>query len=68
MYAGRLVEEAPTAGIFADPKHPYTAHLVASLPELDGDRRRGIEGPGPGADLTRDHLSDTLPRVGGNVN
>jgi peptide/nickel transport system ATP-binding protein len=32
MYAGRLVEEGPTADIFTKPKHPYTAHLVASLP------------------------------------
>lgn len=34
MYAGRLVEEAPTRTLFAAPKHPYTAHLVASLPRI----------------------------------
>jgi peptide/nickel transport system ATP-binding protein len=34
MYAGRLVEEAPTAEIFLKPMHPYTAHLVASLPRI----------------------------------
>ena len=34
MYAGRLVEEAPTAEIFTKPMHPYTAHLVASLPRI----------------------------------
>ena len=34
MYAGRLVEEAPTAEILARPMHPYTAHLVASLPRI----------------------------------
>jgi peptide/nickel transport system ATP-binding protein len=38
MYAGRLVEEGPTRTIFAMPKHPYTAHLVASLPTI-GDTR-----------------------------
>jgi peptide/nickel transport system ATP-binding protein len=37
MYAGRLVEEAPTAEIFHSPMHPYTQHLVASLPRI-GDR------------------------------
>jgi peptide/nickel transport system ATP-binding protein len=34
MYAGRLVEEGPTRTLFATPKHPYTAHLIASLPRL----------------------------------
>jgi len=42
MYAGRLVEEAPVAALFADPKHPYTAGLLRSVPrsaEPTGDRR-----------------------------
>ena len=34
MYAGRLVEEAPTRAIFAKPLHPYTAHLIESLPRI----------------------------------
>src|SRR5712672_926621 len=34
MYAGRLVEEAPTTEIFHNPMHPYTAHLVGSLPRI----------------------------------
>jgi peptide/nickel transport system ATP-binding protein len=34
MYAGRLVEEAPTREIFANPLHPYTAHLIESLPRI----------------------------------
>jgi peptide/nickel transport system ATP-binding protein len=38
MYAGRLVEEGPTAELLHDPRHPYTAHLVASLPRI-GDTR-----------------------------
>ncbi|MGZ9810155.1 ABC transporter ATP-binding protein [Pseudoroseicyclus sp. H15] len=38
VYAGRLVEEGPTRTLFTAPKHPYTAHLVASLPQI-GDRR-----------------------------
>jgi peptide/nickel transport system ATP-binding protein len=36
MYAGRLVEEAPTATLFAAPRHPYTQHLIASLPRIGG--------------------------------
>ncbi len=32
MYAGRVVEQAPTADLFARPEHPYTAALLASLP------------------------------------
>ena len=36
MYAGRLVEEAPTATLFAAPRHPYTEHLIASLPRIGG--------------------------------
>jgi len=34
MYAGRLVEEGNTADIFRRARHPYTVHLIASLPRL----------------------------------
>jgi peptide/nickel transport system ATP-binding protein len=34
MYAGRLIEEGPTRDVFRDPMHPYTRHLVASLPRI----------------------------------
>ena len=49
MYAGRIVEEAPTAALFASPAHPYTALLLRSLPRLDDDRARlaPIEGTPP---------------------
>jgi len=33
MYAGEIVESAPTAELFAHPLHPYTRGLLASLPE-----------------------------------
>ena len=39
MYAGKVVEEAPTLTIFEDPKHPYTRGLLKSIPKL-GDRAR----------------------------
>jgi peptide/nickel transport system ATP-binding protein len=48
MYAGRLVEEAPTADIFARPMHPYTAHLVASLPRIgEQSRKKSLSGAPP---------------------
>jgi peptide/nickel transport system ATP-binding protein len=48
IYAGRLVEEAPTRSLFEAPKHPYTAHLVASLPRIgDTTPRPTLEGRPP---------------------
>jgi len=35
MYAGRLVESAPTTPLFETPLHPYTRGLLASVPRLD---------------------------------
>jgi oligopeptide/dipeptide ABC transporter ATP-binding protein len=34
MYAGRIAEAGPTEAIFAAPRHPYTALLLASIPRL----------------------------------
>jgi peptide/nickel transport system ATP-binding protein len=48
MYAGRLVEQAATAEIFRNPRHPYTRHLIASLPRIGDDApRRGLDGAPP---------------------
>ena len=48
IYAGRLVEEAPTRDLFTAPKHPYTAHLVASLARIgDARQRPALEGRPP---------------------
>jgi peptide/nickel transport system ATP-binding protein len=52
MYAGRVVERAPAAALFARPQHPYTAGLLRSVPSFDGGeaaaapRRRLVEIPG----------------------
>jgi oligopeptide/dipeptide ABC transporter ATP-binding protein len=35
MYAGKVVEQAPVEQIFAEPNHPYTQGLLASLPRVD---------------------------------
>lgn len=40
MYAGRIVEEAPTETLFRSPAHPYTRGLLGALPPIGGDRRR----------------------------
>jgi peptide/nickel transport system ATP-binding protein len=42
MYAGRVVEQAPVAELFAAPQHPYTWGLLRSMPRLDA---------APGAEL-----------------
>jgi len=39
MYAGRIVEKGPARDIYADPRHPYTIGLMASVPRLDQDTK-----------------------------
>ncbi|MFC9861084.1 MULTISPECIES: ABC transporter ATP-binding protein [unclassified Streptomyces] len=59
MYAGRIVETAPTAALFAAPRHPYTAALLSSSPPLsapDGPVARLT--PIPGAPMG---LLDSAP-------
>ncbi len=46
MYAGRIVEQAPTAQLFGSPRHPYTLGLLKSIPRLD--RPQGRLDPIPG--------------------
>jgi peptide/nickel transport system ATP-binding protein len=35
MYAGRVVEQGRTADVLSDPRHPYTAGLMKTIPNLD---------------------------------
>jgi peptide/nickel transport system ATP-binding protein len=42
MYAGRIVERAPTDTIFAAPEHPYTWGLLSSIPRLDSPREEEL--------------------------
>jgi oligopeptide/dipeptide ABC transporter ATP-binding protein len=54
MYAGRIIERAGAAELYANPRHPYTLGLLRSVPRLDEPRRARlapIEGQPP--DLTR---------------
>lgn len=46
MYAGHLVEEAPTRDLFAHPTHPYTRGLLESVPRLDQPGKRLDPVPG----------------------
>jgi oligopeptide/dipeptide ABC transporter ATP-binding protein len=46
MYAGQVVETAPTAELFARAQHPYTAGLMASVPRLDQPAARLHSIPG----------------------
>ncbi len=52
MYAGRIVEEGPTQDILDRPAHPYTARLMACVPELGAGKRRleAIPGLPPAVD------------------
>jgi oligopeptide transport system ATP-binding protein len=50
MYAGRIVETAPTASIFKTPAHPYTQALLAAVPRPEqkrGERLAAIGGQPP---------------------
>jgi len=50
MYAGRVVETAPTASIFNTPAHPYTQALLAAVPRPEqqrGERLAAIGGQPP---------------------
>jgi peptide/nickel transport system ATP-binding protein len=49
MYSGRIVEKAGIDDLFADPRHPYTRGLIASVPRIDtqSERLLSIEGTPP---------------------
>ncbi len=75
MYAGLIVEEAPTAELFQRPCHPYTRGLLASVPVLDFHHPLGqvlptIPGQVPGAQevpsgcLFRDRCPEAFERCG----
>ncbi|TMK54704.1 MAG: ABC transporter ATP-binding protein, partial [Actinobacteria bacterium] len=52
MYAGQVVEDAPVAGVFARPRHPYSEALLASMPQVarPGERLTVIPGQVPRPD------------------
>jgi len=53
MYRGLIMEEADSTGLFARPRHPYTARLLAAIPTLQKRRNLSemvIPGQVPAAD------------------
>jgi peptide/nickel transport system ATP-binding protein len=57
MYAGKKVEEADVDTLFANPRHPYTRGLMASIPSVPSlgtnDNARLVEIPGMVPSLTK---------------
>jgi len=51
MYAGEIVERAPTEELFENPVHPYTEALIASTPRLENPDARIEPIPGSVPDL-----------------
>jgi oligopeptide/dipeptide ABC transporter ATP-binding protein len=51
MYAGKVAEEGPVKRIFTAPRHPYTAKLLGSFPNIQADRRKLDTIPGIPPDL-----------------
>jgi len=58
LYAGRVVETAKRHPLFADPRHPYTHGLLASVPRLDAPRGQKLS-PIPGS------VNDNIPWASG---
>ena len=67
MYAGKVVEDAVTADLFADPKHPYTVGLLHSIPDLRDSKEKldAIPGvvPSPGSFPPGCRFQDRCPLV-----
>ncbi len=40
MYLGKIVEQAPNEGLFAETMHPYTIALLSAIPSVDPESRR----------------------------
>ncbi|MEV0313014.1 peptide/nickel transport system ATP-binding protein [Nonomuraea fuscirosea] len=66
MYAGRAVEQAPVAQLFAEPRHPYTLGLMKALPSAAVNGRLAeIPGmvPSPMSDPDECAFHDRCPRA-----
>ena len=69
LYAGTLVEEGPTAQVFADPRHPYTLALLRCLPKAgqrkDANALETIPGglPTPGTAISGCPFAPRCPLV-----
>ncbi len=52
MYAGKIVEQTDTTELFANPQHPYTRGLMASIPRPGSEKRERLRA-----------ISGTVPRL-----
>jgi len=43
MYAGKVIESATAAELYANPRHPYTLGLLKSVPRLDEIRKEKLD-------------------------
>jgi peptide/nickel transport system ATP-binding protein len=55
MYAGRKVEEADVETLFANPRHPYTRGLMASIPT--------VPSPGANTDVRLTEIPGMVPSL-----
>lgn len=53
MYAGQIVEQAPSKELFNNPLHPYTTGLINSFPPLTGPKKKLSSIPGAPPDLVK---------------
>ena len=67
MYGGVVVEQAATAELFANPAHPYTQGLIASIPkpDVDTDELQSISGTVPSfsAPVRHCRFTDRCPQA-----
>jgi len=67
MYLGRVVESGPTAEIYAQPNHPYTAALIEEVPRIDARHRSYVpirgEIPSPLAPPAGCHFHPRCPHA-----
>jgi peptide/nickel transport system ATP-binding protein len=68
MYAGEIVEDAPTSQLFTRPLHPYTQGLIGSIPPLGGETAKYLQAipgmpPDPSVPLTGCRFADRCRAV-----
>jgi peptide/nickel transport system ATP-binding protein len=63
LYRGRVVEMGDTRKVFANPQHPYTRMLIASVPHLHEKWKRDDAGDAWRAEAARPHPDTIAPEL-----